>query len=172
MVENVIIESCNAEKSGGNGFVFDNTDTTCLKWFKANMNCFYGFDLSTSLLKDGDLDTTFGDNGIVTTSFPNSAIGNGVALQKDGKIVMPGRSSGDFSAARYNTDGSLDATFGTEGKITTKFIAISTGNTIALQKDGKIVIIGGAAGTDFALARYVVFKRGVAVHDCIAEENG
>jgi len=43
IVENGIIESCNAEKNGGNGFVFDNADTTCLKWCKANMDCFHGF---------------------------------------------------------------------------------------------------------------------------------
>ncbi|MGB8367155.1 MAG: hypothetical protein WCD44_02245, partial [Candidatus Babeliales bacterium] len=38
--DNVTALSCNAEKNGGNGFVLDNVDTSCLKWCKANVNCF------------------------------------------------------------------------------------------------------------------------------------
>jgi uncharacterized delta-60 repeat protein len=73
---------------------------------------------------DGDLDSSFGSGGIVTTDFSgrnNSAAA--IALQSDGKIVVAGDALSalgppDFAAARYNTDGSLDSSFGTGGRVT------------------------------------------------------
>src|SRR5262245_38150604 len=58
--------------------------------------------------------------------------------------------------------GTLDPTFGTAGKVTTDFAGSSDGaNAIAVQPDGKIVAVGGAAVVrngvldgDFGLARY------------------
>ncbi|MEV7691668.1 calcium-binding protein [Streptomyces bungoensis] len=107
---------------------------------------------------DGSLDTSFGTGGKVTTDFGVTDEIEGVALQADGKIVAAGWSGGpggyDFALARYGTDGSLDASFGTGGKVTTDF-----GGTydqafgVALQNDGKIVA-AGLSGGDFALARY------------------
>ena len=111
----------------------------------------------------GSLDTTFDSDGKVTT-----AIGSGndlalaIAIQSDGKIVAGGYSSNgtddDFAIARYNTDGSLDTTFDSDGKVTT---AIGSGNdyayAIAIQSDGKIVAGGSSNnGTDddFAIVRY------------------
>src|SRR5262249_45212120 len=78
---------------------------------------------------DGSLDTTFdsaGRDGKVTTSFGGFDDGAyGVALQSDGKIVVAGfynnGSNYDFAVARYNSDGSLDTTFGSGGKVTTSF---------------------------------------------------
>jgi uncharacterized delta-60 repeat protein/uncharacterized repeat protein (TIGR01451 family) len=111
----------------------------------------------------GDLDPTFGTGGKVTTDFAGSNAGaNGVALQADGKIVAAGfadsGSGSDFALARYNPDGSLDASFGTGGKVTTDFAGGSdSAFGVALQADGKIVAAGfadsGSRG-DFALARY------------------
>ncbi len=112
---------------------------------------------------DGSLDTTFGSGGIVTTPFGNSDDqGQAVALQRDGKIVEGGWSYNgtdwDFALARYNTNGSLDSTFGTGGKVTT---AMGTGDDViygvAIQSDGRIVGAGfDMANTfnQFALARY------------------
>jgi len=113
----------------------------------------------------GSLDSIFGTGGIVTTSIGTSDdSANAVAIQSDGKIVAAGYSytgsgSGcDFAVARYNTDGSLDSTFGTNGIVTT---AIGTGYnyaySVAIQSDQKIVVAGSAGyGTyeDFALVRY------------------
>ncbi|MFJ3310849.1 calcium-binding protein [Streptomyces sp. NPDC086549] len=110
---------------------------------------------------DGSLDTSFGTGGKVTTDFGDSGA-SGVALQADGKIIAAGYSVGinyDFALARYNTDGSLDSTFGTGGKVTTDFGgAYDEAFAVALQADGKIIAVG-ASGTggeerDFALARY------------------
>jgi uncharacterized delta-60 repeat protein len=76
-----------------------------------------------------------------------------VAVQADGKIVAAGGAGDGFALARYDTDGSLDATFGTNGKVTTGFSDYAFANAVAIQSDGKIVV-GGVAGDAFALARY------------------
>ena len=63
----------------------------------------------------------------------------------------------DFALARYNTDGSLDTSFDTDGKVTTDFGAGNTrASAVAVQPDGKIVAAGEAhiSTFDFALARY------------------
>ena len=115
----------------------------------------------------GDLDTTHGNGGKVTTSFPGFQAGFGyvMALQPDGKIVVAGEveldTADDFGVCRYNTDGSLDSNFGIEGRITTDFFGFREfARSVAIQNDGKI-LVGGSCKTsgsdqffDFALARY------------------
>lgn len=114
---------------------------------------------------DGSLDQSFGALGKVITAIgPAGAWGRSVALQTDGKIVLGGSStigaSDDFALVRYNADGSLDYSFGTNGIITT---AVGTGEdvlwAIAIQHDGKIYAAGYGiselTGYDFALARYL-----------------
>jgi uncharacterized delta-60 repeat protein len=115
------------------------------------------------LLSAGQLDTTFGSGGIVTTLIGTSANAYATALQSDGKILaagIAGYTSGNrFALARYTTSGSLDTSFGSGGTVTTK-IGSGTGygaRGVAVQSDGKIVLAGAAsfkAGTEFALARY------------------
>jgi uncharacterized delta-60 repeat protein len=78
-------------------------------------------------------------------------------LQADGKIVVLGNSGGDFTLARYSSDGSLDTTFDSDGLVATDFGGIDYGRGIALQTDGKIVAAGFiniGSGYDFALSRY------------------
>src|SRR4029453_13241345 len=75
---------------------------------------------------DGTLDASFGIGGIVTTDFGGtSAAARAVAVQPDGKIVAAGLAAIngvlDFALARYNPDGTLDASFGTGGTVTTPF---------------------------------------------------
>ncbi len=114
---------------------------------------------------DGSLDTGFSGDGKQTTNFGYSEFANQVALQGDGKIVAAGftggaapRGSGDFALARYNTDGSLDASFSGDGRQTTDFSPDAfdrdEATGVALQTDGKIVAVGPIGGGDFALARY------------------
>ncbi len=109
----------------------------------------------------GDLDTTFSGDGKLTTNFTTGDdVAFGVAIQSDGKIVAAGRapgSGGRFALARYNTDGTRDATFSGDGKLTTNFTTGDDGATgVAIQSDGKIVAGGWAAGSGgrFALVRY------------------
>jgi uncharacterized delta-60 repeat protein len=112
----------------------------------------------------GELDPTFDGDGRVVTDFgPTDDFVDDVAIQADGKIVVAGGSGAhpaqDFALARYNPDGSLDATFDGDGRVLTDF-ATSTDVAlgVAIQADGKIVAVGftnaGGNGNNFALARY------------------
>jgi uncharacterized delta-60 repeat protein len=109
------------------------------------------------VLAAGDLDLSFGTGGSVTTSISGIwDVPSDVAVQSDSKIVVGGTADvvGDFALSRYNNDGSLDATFGTGGKVTTDFgLGSSAGFGLAIQPDGKIVMVGNA-NQDFGVARY------------------
>jgi uncharacterized delta-60 repeat protein len=102
---------------------------------------------------DGNLDSSFGSGGKVTTDFGGFDAASALVIQPDGRIVAAGRGSGDFALARYNADGSLDPTFGSGGKVTTDFGGSDDAFGVALQADGKIVA-AGQGGSDFGLARY------------------
>jgi uncharacterized delta-60 repeat protein len=104
---------------------------------------------------DGSVDTSFGSSGLVTTSFAvGDAWGNALAIQANGQIVAGGSAGGRFALARYTTDGSLDSSFGSGGRLTTWFAGGGAWvNAVAIQPDGKIVAAGGD-GRKFALARY------------------
>ena len=109
----------------------------------------------------GSLDPSFSGDGRQRTNFGGSDAANGVALQADGKIVAVGGSGGgDFALARYNPNGSLDPGFSGDGRQTTDFPGPDRATGVALQGDGKIVVVGSAAAdsdsddADFALARY------------------
>ena len=107
----------------------------------------------------GMLDTSFGKGGIVTTAIGSGAFAYALAIQSDGKLVAAGR-SGEFTLARYNTDGSLDTTFGTGGIVTTAIGSLDNeGNALTIQLDGKLVTAGfsydlSLSQYEFALARY------------------
>lgn len=111
---------------------------------------------------NGVLDASFGNLGTVSTPFSSkNAVARTLKIQTDGKIVVGGHvysSNNDFdefAIARYNTNGSLDVTFGTGGQVATSF-GIGTKNwinSIQLQNNGKIVA-GGFSNNFFALARY------------------
>jgi uncharacterized delta-60 repeat protein len=111
----------------------------------------------------GDLDTTFGTGGQVTTSFSTGIDeGYSVAQQGDGKIVVAGYTETStgyaFAVARYQADGSLDRGFGGTGKVVTHVGPDqSVGNAVAVQADGKIVVAGYSqtgATQNFAVVRY------------------
>jgi uncharacterized delta-60 repeat protein len=110
---------------------------------------------------DGSLDTTFDGDGRVTTNFPGGGANTAraIAIQSDGKIVAAGGSHTPFvdvfALARYNTDGSLDATFDGDGRVITDFGGTDWAAGVVVQADGKIVAAGaGGLTSDFALARY------------------
>jgi uncharacterized delta-60 repeat protein len=120
---------------------------------------------------NGALDPSFGTGGIVLTEFAGG-IDQAWALvrQPDGKVVAAGFASptadatGDttFALARYNADGSLDATFGVGGKVTTDLTPFADWiYGAAVDSAGRIVVAGvaglisfGGGSSDFALARY------------------
>jgi uncharacterized delta-60 repeat protein len=104
---------------------------------------------------NADMDSTFGFNGQVSTSLSaGDDIAYSVALQTDGKIVVAGRSGGDFALTRYKINGTLDSTFGTYGKVTTSLTSYSDcAFKVAIQPNGKIVA-AGAANNLFGVVRY------------------
>src|SRR3954469_6788134 len=105
---------------------------------------------SAAYSQAGQLDTTFGGTGKVTTDVTAGGdFAAGVAIQADGKIVVVGGARWDrnprFALLRYNADGTLDTTFGGDGKVTTNFTRREDGAwAVAIQSDGKIVAAGDA----------------------------
>jgi uncharacterized delta-60 repeat protein len=106
---------------------------------------------------DGSLDTTFNSTGYINLeNGTNSYIYKKVAIQSDGKYVVVGQSDGnDGIVVRYNTDGSLDTTFNSTGYIITEDGTDSyLYDSVALQSDGKIVVVGRTDGSEGVIARY------------------
>ncbi|MBA4121216.1 MAG: VCBS repeat-containing protein [Acidobacteria bacterium] len=114
----------------------------------------------------GSLDASFGSGGKVVGSSATTSDGqNAVALQTDGKIVVAGTLGGKFAVFRFNTNGTPDTTFGTNGSVTTEFYPGFGGsaNAIVIQPEGRIVAGGSTNksggslldGTDFAVARFL-----------------
>ena len=109
-----------------------------------------------------DVDLTFGRTGKIMTAVGHgNANARSIAVQRDGKIVVAGIAftahKSDFALVRYNTDGSLDTTFNRIGKVTTTIGGGAGANSVAMQRDGKIVLAGystDASKQDFALTRY------------------
>jgi uncharacterized delta-60 repeat protein len=106
---------------------------------------------------NGTLDGSFGAAGkVLTNSSPGSDdVGFAVALQTDGRIVVAGMSGSSFALARYGPNGTLDASFGAGGVVTTAFGAVTFDQATALkiQSDGRIVA-AGLSNSFFAVARY------------------
>jgi uncharacterized delta-60 repeat protein len=106
---------------------------------------------TNALAAPGDLDTTFSGDGLASVDFGSDDEGVGAAVQPDGKLVALGRADGgslvDFAVARFNPDGTPDTSFSGDGRVRFRF---STGDNvsrdhataIALQPDGKIVVVG------------------------------
>ena len=98
--------------------------------------------------QDGTLDVSFGSSGIVQTVSTHEAFD--MIIQPDNKIVVVGSinmGSGnyDIAVARYNADGNLDNSFGTTGIVNVDFNGKNDdASSVALQSDGKIVVVGRA----------------------------
>jgi uncharacterized delta-60 repeat protein len=112
----------------------------------------------------GDFDAGFSGDGVVHTDLSGDAPivdeAFGVAVQDDGRIVAVGTAGGGggrIAIVRYLPGGALDGTFGGDGKVFTDLTAGGdAAYDVALQDDGKIVVVGraGVGGGAFALARY------------------
>ncbi len=118
--------------------------------------------LAARYSRDGSLDTGFGNGGSAIANFTGAGLSNSsvnsVVRQDDGKILLVGQATDrtgvsgavDFAIARYNANGTLDTSFGTNGKVLTDF---SNGFDIAksavLQPDGKLLVVGNTAVDPF-----------------------
>jgi uncharacterized delta-60 repeat protein len=90
----------------------------------------------------GRLDAGFLGIGWTTLDFGGNDDAIAVAVQQDGKLVIGGTTDLDFGLLRLNSDGSLDASFGTDGKVAVDFGAADSLESLALSSDGKIVAAG------------------------------
>ena len=122
----------------------------------------------------GDLDPTFGTEGMVTTGFSEGwdEAAHGVALHADGLVAVGyavGYNGLDFALTRYTRQGTLDQSFGAGGRVTTDFWnddvfgVGSTGGDVAYDvavqpDDGKIVVVGSTYSwwqSHIVVARYL-----------------
>ena len=125
---------------------------------------------------DGSIDTSFGANGFVNTILVSETGGIDIMkIQPDGKILITGYISQtgtanssyfDFCTARFNSDGTIDTSFGSNGYAITGFQILSSDDSsvIAIQNDGKILVGGFSSqylipssnySPDLALVRYL-----------------
>jgi uncharacterized delta-60 repeat protein len=122
-------------------------------------------------LPNGSLDSSFGHGGYVSTGI--SAV-DAVALQRDGRIVVAGESGpvsdsvyAEFAVARYNPDGSVDASFGTDGIVMTVIPeTIQCGGDSGANASALAILPGGdilAAGTVFIYDCYAPYLSGWAL---------
>lgn len=112
---------------------------------------------------DGTRDNAFGvsGNGIVENAFSAYNDEGNTGLLQAGKIIVAGWAdlgtggNPDFALTRHNANGTLDTSFGVNGRTTTSITAgFDVINALAFQSDGKIIAVGQSNGTDFAVARY------------------
>ncbi|MGB7160031.1 MAG: RHS repeat-associated core domain-containing protein, partial [Tepidisphaeraceae bacterium] len=105
----------------------------------------------------GALDTSFDTDGKVSTDFGGGVDeASALAIDSNGKINIAGAggAGGDVIVARYNTNGSLDTTFDTDGKASVDFGGSDEGEDMVLDSSGRIVVVGSTSDTDMLVARF------------------
>jgi len=104
----------------------------------------------TRYLSNGGLDSSFGSDGIITTSIGVGGVDvlSAIALQSDGKIVGAGLANNgihfNMTLIRYTSTGTLDDSFGSGGIVINNFVATQDNGLFALvlQPDDKILVAG------------------------------
>ncbi|MBE2279714.1 MAG: T9SS type A sorting domain-containing protein [Ignavibacteriaceae bacterium] len=154
-----ILFSLDAESSSRGLKVLDNGKIVC------GVNYIIpGGQIRTGVVRyhsDGSLDNSFNGNGISSTNFGVTTYNYSLDVQPDGKIVTIGEhyEAGDlsFAVSRHNSDGTLDQSFGTDGKVITGFGSLNSVGRDVVILDEKILAAGfamGKTGTNFATVRY------------------
>lgn len=114
-----------------------------------------GYMALARYLPSGVLDTSFGINGIVLTSFELGCSCYAMVVEADDKITVTGAIlKGDdvwIPLVRFNADGTLDSTFGTNGLAVIELEDCAVGYSIIKQVDGKYVVAGFAEGQSFVV---------------------
>ncbi|HXM23341.1 MAG TPA: hypothetical protein VN948_18945 [Terriglobales bacterium] len=113
------------------------------RFWAALFNCVALLFLSGVVLaRAGDLDKTFGNGGLFTTSLTQASVtlDNKITVQSDGKVIVAGQIQNHATLIRLKTDGTLDSSFGTGGVVTLNFLIHDPAVVgMAIQSDGKIV---------------------------------
>ncbi len=113
---------------------------------------------------NGSLDSSFNGDGSLNTLVSYPDFTSSVIVQPDGKLVVAGYKysssiNTDFNLVRYNSNGSLDASFDGDGKVTTAVGTLSDfANSVLMQSDGKLVVAGysynSSGNKNMSLVRY------------------
>lgn len=103
-------------------------------------------------------DPNFGTSGFVTTTvLGGNEFGVYTAIQTDGKVIQAGNAGTQSVILRYNTNGTLDNTFGTNGIVTKTYGSYSSSiNKVTISIDGKI-FVSGYYYTNTGLTTYASF---------------
>ncbi|HEX9962477.1 MAG TPA: FG-GAP-like repeat-containing protein [Pyrinomonadaceae bacterium] len=131
-------------------------------------------------LANGAVDTSYGTNGKVVTTFGSSSVPYDAALQSDGKLVLSGGLYGTLpdkiALARYTTDGQLDSSFGTGGKVlTAPNNRHSQAFGMTIQPNGKILVCGygyDSASEYFSWAMVARFNQSGALDTSFGRGKG
>jgi len=111
---------------------------------------------------DGNLDTSFDEDGKLITGFGNQDQCFAMIQQQNGEIFLAGTSYqggyNQLSLFRINPDGSLDTSFSEDGRLLTTFSGGMDAEAIALQPDNRLVVAGYTyvTGADFNLVRFTL----------------
>jgi uncharacterized delta-60 repeat protein len=105
---------------------------------------------------NGNLDRTFGTSGVVHTNIASIGVA-GVITLPGGQVVVGGtlRAQDDFYLARFNANGSLDRTFGTDGQTVTDFGGNDTATSVVIDSAGGIVLAGFRSSMTVSIPIYV-----------------
>ena len=93
-------------------------------------------------LSNGTVDSSFGSANGVTTDFGADDFARAIAVQTDGKVIAAGKSGSKVAVARYLTNGNLDPSFGTAGKVVFVVGDSVEARAMSLLPDGRIVLAG------------------------------
>jgi uncharacterized delta-60 repeat protein len=105
---------------------------------------------------DGSLDTSFGSGGTVVND--DMYEWNTMTVLSDGTIIVAGNGPGDdgqdIAVEKYNADGSVDTSFGSDGILMVEAGGNASANAIIALPDGKIIVAGD--GYDALVSGYDV----------------
>lgn len=115
------------------------------------------------LNSDGSLDSSFGINGRIITSFGGDTVAYSIQILSDGKFIVCGNDyndnddNGNLAIAKYTANGILDTSYGIGGKAETNLTTLAQIFSSELQNDGKLIVAGVAlnATADFVLFRFM-----------------
>lgn len=141
-IESVVIDARNRVVAAGPAYIY-NQDK-------------YAFGVAR-YRTDGSFDPSFSGDGSTVTPFADHAYPNSVALDPQGRIVAAGFTFSNFknlALARYGPTGSLDTSFGIDGRIEMDLEGTDRLNAVTIDPQGRIVA-GGALDSEFAVVRYL-----------------
>jgi uncharacterized delta-60 repeat protein len=147
-----VIQPDNSLQFGNNGYKI----TSAIYPSSGELLLAYNYNNEIKILKflqDGSLDTYFGSNGGIVTSFGSYADIKNIKIQSDGKILLTGSLDSKSILARFNSDGSIDNSFGTNGYVI-EDILIEGGSGENIFETNNIITLVSSNGYKFTASKY------------------